>query len=58
MRGACISLHCHSRRAAHGAAREGNLCGNAMSTFDKWFPFPSHGYRHARPGMTDEGRAT
>mgnify|MGYP003351186666 CR=1 FL=1 len=44
---------CHSRRAAQGAAREGNPLGEDCAlAFDEWIPFPLHGYRHARPGMT------
>jgi hypothetical protein len=35
------------------AAREGNPSGDALArTFDHWVPFPSHGSRHAQPGMT------
>ena len=35
------------------AAREGNPSGDApVDAFDNWIPFPSHGFRHARPGMT------
>ena len=48
-----ITPHCHSRRAAHGAAREGNPVGDRRAPiFDTWVPFPSHDGRHARPGMT------